>query len=69
LINADGTGLRRLTTDPANDRYPVWSPQGDRLAFASDRDGNDEIYVMNLDGTGLRRLTTSPGLDVPDVWR
>jgi Tol biopolymer transport system component len=44
-MNADGTGLRRLTDDLAEDAGPAWSPDGTKAAFASDRDGNFEIYV------------------------
>ncbi|NIR36917.1 MAG: hypothetical protein GWN79_09475, partial [Actinobacteria bacterium] len=50
LMNADGTGVVRLTTDPSGDFDPDWSPDGSRIAFWSRRDGNPEIYVMNADG-------------------
>ena len=50
----------RLTHDWANDEVPVWSPDGTKIAFISDRDGNEEIYVMNTDGTGQTRLTETP---------
>jgi Tol biopolymer transport system component len=60
VVRADGTGLRPITDNPAADRDPAWSPDGSRIAFVSDRDGNPEIYVVNLDGSGLMRLTTSP---------
>jgi Tol biopolymer transport system component len=63
LINPDQTGLTRLTTDPAEDREPVWSPDGMEIAFVSDRDGNDEIYKMSADGTNPVRLTTLAGSD------
>ena len=39
---------------------PVFSPDGTRIAFMSNRDGNPEIYVMNRDGSDLRRLTNNP---------
>jgi TolB protein len=61
-------------TTPANgspDRQnylPAWSPDGTRLAFTSNRDGNPEIYVMNKDGSGLRRMTNSPTIDVSPTW-
>ena len=53
-----------LTTHPAYDWMPVWSPDGGHLAFSSDRNGNDDIYVMNADGTGLAQLTFDT---VPDT--
>ena len=58
VINADGTGLRRLTRNAASDGEPVWSPDGRRIAFIRDRDRHTaNIYVMNADGSGQRRLT------------
>lgn len=58
VMNADGTDQRRLTNNPAPDYHPEWSPDGKKLAFISDRDGNTgEIYVICVDGTNERRLT------------
>ena len=58
VIDADGTGLRRLTTAAGNDANPAFSPKGDLIAFESNRDGTPEIYVMNADGTeDAQRLT------------
>lgn len=68
LINADGTGLTNLTNYPAGYQSLAWSPDGMRLAFSSDRDGNWEIYVMNSDGTGLTNLTNSPSQDFAPIW-
>lgn len=66
VVNADGTGLGRLTNDPAEDTGPAWSPDGTGITFASDRDGNFDIYAMNADGTRsrgsrtIRAMTASP---------
>ena len=49
--------IRRLTNAPGWDESPVWSPDGKHIAFTSDRDGNEEIYVMEADGSNPRRLT------------
>lgn len=58
VINADGTGLRRLTRNAVFDGNPVWSPDGRRIAFVRDRDRQTvNIYVMNADGSDQRRLT------------
>ncbi|MXX77642.1 MAG: hypothetical protein F4Z33_01345, partial [Gemmatimonadales bacterium] len=46
VMNADGSGVTRLTEHSAFDGLPAWSPDGTRIAFTSDRDGNDEIYVL-----------------------
>ena len=57
----------RLTDNDAIDVSPDWSPDGQRIAFFSDRDGNLDIYVMNADGSGLARLTYDGANDgVPD---
>jgi len=52
----DGSDLRRLTDDPAIDAFPSWSRDGTRIAFASERAGKQELYVMNADGTDQVRL-------------
>jgi dipeptidyl aminopeptidase/acylaminoacyl peptidase len=48
IIHPDGTGLRQLLDDTANDAEPAWSPDGTQVVFISDRDGNPEIYVMDV---------------------
>ncbi|HEV8264040.1 MAG TPA: hypothetical protein VGQ06_03750 [Gemmatimonadales bacterium] len=59
VMNADGSGVTRLTDNPAADVQPTWSPDGSRIAFVSTRDGTNDIYAMKADGTGVTRLTTS----------
>ena len=56
---ADGSNLTRLTNNPGDDDEPVWSPDGQRIAFTSDRDGINAIYVMNADGSNQTRLTAA----------
>jgi TolB protein len=53
VVNADGSGLRRLTDDAANMRWFAWSPDGRTIAFLR----NGEVYVVKVDGRGERRLT------------
>jgi TolB protein len=67
-MNADGTGVTRLTTDPAEDFDPVWSPDGTRIAFRSHRDGDEEVYIMNADGSDPQNLTNAPGGDYSPAW-
>ena len=62
-MNADGTGQTNLTNNGADDSTPAWSPDGTKIAFASNRDGNCEIYVMNADGTGQTNLTNNGAYD------
>jgi Tol biopolymer transport system component len=45
-----------------------WSPDGSRLAFSSDQDGNSEIYLMNPDGSNVVRLTDNPASDTQPAW-
>ncbi len=62
-MNADGTGLRRLTTNPELDRQSDWSPDGRQLAYSIRKPGatvNFEVARMTAAGTGHRRLTTTP---------
>lgn len=61
-MNPDGTGVRRLTTNPAGDRQPDWSPDGTAIAYTIDKPGatkNFEVARMTAAGAGHRRLTTT----------
>ena len=51
------TAIQRLPLEGNNSR-PIWSPDGEWLAFASDRDGSTSIYRQRVDGSGIERLTT-----------
>lgn len=59
-MNADGANPINLTNHPAEDNRSSWSPDGTRIAFDSNRDGDREIYVMNADGTNPVNLTQNP---------
>ncbi len=67
-MNADGSGQRKLTRNPAFDGDPAWSPDGRSIAFRSTRDGNTDIYVMNADGSEQRNLTRSPANEDGFAW-
>jgi dipeptidyl aminopeptidase/acylaminoacyl peptidase len=66
VMNADGSGKRRLA--PA---FPGmrWSPDGQKIAFATWQDSTSDVYVMNADGSGQERLTSDAGWDGSPVAR
>ncbi len=57
-----------LTSHRANDLRPRWSPDGTRVAFHSDLEGSNDIFIVNADGSGLRRITDHPGEDFDPDW-
>ena len=63
----DGTNLAKLTSYEY-DTATAASPDGSRVAFMSNRDGNWEIYIVNADGSGLTRLTTNEVRDGLPAW-
>jgi len=68
IINVTGNRVRRLTANNASDEDPAWSPDGTRIAFSTDRDGNREIYVTDADGSNAVRLTNDAGEDYEPAW-
>lgn len=68
-VPANGGQARQITTNPAYDAYPVWSPDSRQIAFASSREGSMDIYVVGRDGGTLRRVTTDSGDEYPMAWR
>lgn len=68
-VPANGGQARQITTNPAYDAYPVWSPDSRQIAFASSREGSMDIYVVGRDGGTPRRVTTDSGDEYPLAWR
>ncbi|MGH2925047.1 MAG: TolB family protein [Solirubrobacterales bacterium] len=58
VMRADGSHQHALTSNPAPDDFPSYSPNGKRIAFDSERGDNADIYVMRADGTGEHALST-----------
>jgi Tol biopolymer transport system component len=78
IMNADGTSLLELSEAPGGDSFDPgyransyrnpWSPDGSRLAFESQRDGNPEVYVASADGTEVVNVSSHAGADRFDGW-
>ena len=64
-VPAQGGTAHQLTSNAAYDAYPVWSPNGQHIAFASAREGSLDIYVIDKDGGTPTRLTTDSGNETP----
>ncbi len=63
VANVDGSEERRLLNSTALDYNPAWSPDGQWIAFTSEREGSADLYRVQPDGTRLERLTDSPAYD------
>jgi hypothetical protein len=67
-MNADGSSQTNLSNNPGLDAVSAWSPDGSKITFTSERDGNQEIYVMNADGSGQTNVTNNPATDFQPNW-
>lgn len=67
-LRAGDSSPVRLTDHPADDRDPAWGPDGRRLAFASRRDGNWELYVLTLTTGEIKRLTYDLAFEAAPSW-
>ena len=68
VVGADGTGRRRLTSTSGPSTTPVWSPDGQRIAFVRQTGDDAQIYTMNADGGSQRALTSRPGTAASPAW-
>ncbi|HIE50338.1 MAG TPA: PDZ domain-containing protein [Armatimonadetes bacterium] len=68
FVEAEGGEARLVTSHPAYDDRPCFSPEGTKLAFVSQRTGNGDVYVMSLEEGELLRLTFHDGMDVVEDW-
>jgi len=68
LANRDGSNPRRLTSSPAQENSPSFSPDGTQITFAATYEDNIDVYVVAVSGGQARRLTWHPGPDIPTGW-
>ena len=68
VMNEDGTGITSISNSRGRDEEPAWSPDGKKIAFVSNRNGNYEVYIMNADGSNQTRLTNKPEDDHYPAW-
>lgn len=68
VARPDGSDPRRLTSHPANESNPVFSPDGQWLAFSADYERNTDVYVISVEGGQPKRLTWHPGADIALDW-
>jgi Tol biopolymer transport system component len=67
-MRSDGSHRRRLTTDPARDMEPAFSPNGRWIVFHSLRAGDPELYAIHPDGSGERRITHDRAIEESPDW-
>lgn len=67
-VRTEGGEAVRLTTQESYEANPVWSPDGKRIAFASDRFGNFDVFVMSAEGGPARRLTSHSASEIPSAF-
>jgi TolB protein len=68
LKNANAPTFPARGNSAIHNFLPVWSHDGSKIAFMSNRDGNPEIYVINRDGSNVRRITNHPMADTTPTW-
>ena len=68
-VPSQGGEARQLTTNAAFDSHPIWSPDGKKIAFASNREGSMDVYVINANGGAPTRLTTNSGSELPVAFK
>ncbi|MGM9758613.1 MAG: S41 family peptidase [Parabacteroides sp.] len=68
-VPASGGKAVQLTSHPAHDTQPVWSPDGQWIAFASDRNGNFDVFIVSKEGGVPKQLTSHSTNEYPQTFR
>lgn len=68
-VPVSGGRAMQLTSHPAYDTAPVWSPDSKKIAFASDRMGSLDVFIVSREGGVPQRLTTHSGSETPIVFK
>lgn len=68
VVDAQGGKARQLTTNTSYETLPIWSPDGQRIAFASDRNGNFDVYTVSVEGGVPQRITTNSANEMPRAF-
>ncbi len=68
IADKNGQNPRRLTVNPAVEQNPIFSPDGSKIAFTGNYDGNTDIYVISIQGGEPQRVTSHPSADVVRGW-
>lgn len=68
-VDTGGGKARQITSSRGYDTHPMWSPDGKSIAFASDREGSMDVFIVGRDGGVPRRLTSHSGNEVPVAFR
>jgi TolB protein len=68
IKGVNGRTVTQLTSDPGNDVMPAFSPDGSRIAFCSNRNGNWDVFVMSISGGQALQLSSDPSHELHPTW-
>ena len=67
-MDINGYNQVNLTSHPASDTDPIFSPDGAKIVFISNRDNGDDVFIMDVGGTRQVRLTNNKFEDMAPSW-